>query len=341
MTEPQTLSTFVRDALVSGQTRDGIKAALLRADWAEREVEDALNAWKEDAIFGIVPRATRQSSAMDAFFYALLFVAFGMIAGNFLVLAFGQIERWLPDPDARIYIRSALSSQRWSIAALIVFVPAFFWLDRFDIRATQQNAARQHGTIRRWLSAIAMFIAVVALMGDALSLIYNFLDGQLTARFLAKSATVALVALLVLVYFYSDRQLHLRAYRQRASWTLILLCLLSIVATLITIGGPLQGQKERRDRLRYEDMETLSRDILRCRSIDTNNLPEALSPLSCAQNPDRLTAYAADVIYERLNASTFKLCIRLESPHTRDIRRLWDAETTLVEDTLCLTRKEE
>ena len=92
-------------------------------------------------------RLHQLTAARDALFYALLFVTFGMVAGNVLALLFGQIEHRLPDPDRAV--RYAVSGLRWSIAALVVFTPTFWLLDRADARAVRADPSRLTGTIRR------------------------------------------------------------------------------------------------------------------------------------------------------------------------------------------------
>jgi hypothetical protein len=262
---------------------------------------------------GAVPRPVRSSAARDTLFYALLFVVFAMVVGNTLTLLFSQINLWLPEPD-EFQTYGRVSGLRWSMAALIVFVPVFWLLDRKDRRATATDPARRHGTVRRWLSAIAMLAAAMALLGDALYLIYTWLNGQITLRFLVKSATVALMAGVVLAYFRETRDLPFRGVHIPAAWVLTVLALLSLGLSFWLVGGPAQGQTEQRDRWRISDLRTLANDITTCPEIDRTNLPETLDPMSCARNPARITGYASDITYERRSPTGFTLCTRVEYP---------------------------
>lgn len=324
---------YVRDALKSGRSREDIRAALLAAEWTETEADAALASWSDDEAGSPVPRPARSMAAKEAFFYALLFVAFGMVAGNTLSLFFGQANFWLPE-RGDFYSRYAVHGLRWSMAALIVFTPAFWFLNRFDDRATGKDTARKHGTMRRWLSSIAMFVAVAALLGDALYLIYTYLNGHMTTRFLAKSGTVALLAWVVLAYFRQDRRITGINRKIPSAWVLSGLAVLSLVLSFMTIGGPAQGQKERRDQLKLSDMRNLAYDIARCSGVDRNNLPEVLDPLSCAENLDRLTAYAANVKYTRISGNEYQLCIDVEFPPA--INQRFGGDIKISDQTACL-----
>lgn len=309
------LSHFVRDALGRGLTQDQTRAALASAGWSDAEITAALGGWQVVDGAGPVPRPVRSSAARDAFFYALLFIVFGTIVGNLLVLWFGQINLRFPDDTERLY-SGQLSGLRWSIAALVVFVPVFWWLDRADRRATAGDPSLGYGGVRRWLSAIALLCAVIALLSDALVLIFRWLDGQLTLRFILKSATVALVALITLAYFRENRRLPIASLPVPAGWLMMGLAILATGLTVATIGGPSQGRAEQRDQSRIGDLYTLSNDLVQCQALSLPPLPASFDPMTCAANPGSLTGFATAIRYERMSDTRFRLCIDVENPQT-------------------------
>ena len=160
------------------------------------------------------------------------------------------------------------------------------------------------------LSSLAVFIAALTLLGDALVLIYTFLDGQMTSRFLAKSAVVAGLAGLVLGYFRQDRA----GLRAASAQGLAGLAALVLALSFASVGGPGQGQIERRDEARIADLRQLTQDVRRCLQEQIGALPEDLAPMDCASNPSRLTGYAAAITYQRRSASSFALCTEVEFP---------------------------
>ncbi len=330
---PQELSSYVRDAFEANQDEAGIRTALKAADWTETEIDAALAGWMPQDGAGAVPRPMRSSAARDALFYALLFVVFGMVVGSTLTLLFAQINLWLPEPEeTQNYGR--LSGLRWSMAALLVFVPVFWVLDRKDRQATAKDPARRHGTVRRWLSAIAMLCATITLLGDALFLIYSWLDGQITLRFLVKSATVAMMALVVLAYFRETRDLPVRGVPIPAAWVLTASALLSLGLSFWLVGGPAQGQMEQRDRWRIADLRTLANDVADCPGLDRAALPETLDPMTCARNPARLTGFASAITYNRITNTEYTLCTNAEFPPAIN-----DYGLRIEDSTVCLQRR--
>lgn len=197
------LARFVYDALNAGRSRQDISDVLDKAGWSEPEIRDALNAWATGEFTPPVPRPRPFVSAREAFLYGLMFIALGMVAWHLIALMFNLIDRWISDvTDTRNYYDRR--SMRFSIASLIVFFPLFGWLNMQANRAIQANAGRRRSTVRKWFGYITLFLAAITLLGDLIWVIYALLNGDLTLRFFAKSAMVALVAGLVFAYFRAD-----------------------------------------------------------------------------------------------------------------------------------------
>ena len=58
--------------------------------------------------------------------------------------------------------------------------------------------------MRRQLTYVTLFIAACALIGDVTSVVYSFLGGELTTRFILKVLTVGLIARAVFGYYLSE-----------------------------------------------------------------------------------------------------------------------------------------
>lgn len=202
------LTAFVKEALERGQARPAIRAALLDAGWRAEEVDESLSAFAETAFPVAVPRPQSYLSAREAFFYLLFFIVLSVVAYNLGSLLFALIDLAVPDKIEQPYrywggpdtqIRSA-------IAGLIVGTPIFFWLARILLKARRSNPALQRSRIRKWLIYVSLVIAGTILVADAISVVYNFLSGELTLRFALKALVVAAIAGSIFGYFITNAE---------------------------------------------------------------------------------------------------------------------------------------
>ncbi|MCQ0971823.1 DUF5671 domain-containing protein [Paracoccus sp. TK19116] len=192
------LGEFVRQALAEGRDRADVTAALTDAGWSAREIEGALDRWAVSPGLPPVPRPSAYVSAREALLYGLLFIALANVVIYTVMLGFGIINRLLPDPTEIYY--SGQGVLRWPIAALIAFLPLFLYLNHRANRRGDDQAARQRSLVRRWIASLVTLIAILALVCDLVTVLYVFLNGDLSSRFIAKVALVAIEGALVLAY---------------------------------------------------------------------------------------------------------------------------------------------
>jgi Domain of unknown function (DUF5671) len=203
-----TLTAFVKEALEKGEGREGIRTALLAAGWRAGEVDESLGAFADVSYPVAVPKPAVYLSAREAFFYLLFFILLSILSFNLGSLLFALIDKAVPDALANRnnYFGSSDSHINGAVAGLIVTAPIFFWLARILLRARATNPALQRSRIRKWLIYISLVIAGCVLVGDAISLVYSFLSGELTTRFLLKSLVVAAIAGAIFGYFITNAE---------------------------------------------------------------------------------------------------------------------------------------
>lgn len=202
-----TLTAFVKEALEKGEGRDGIRTALLAAGWRTGEVDESLSAFAEVPYPVAVPKPAVYLSAREAFFYLLFFILLSIVSFNLGSLLFALIDKAAPDALAdKNYYFGADSQINGAVAGLIVAAPIFFWLARILLKARATNPALQRSRIRKWLIYVSLVIAGCVLVGDAISLVYSFLSGELTTRFLLKSLVVAVIAGAIFGYFITNAE---------------------------------------------------------------------------------------------------------------------------------------
>lgn len=201
------LSAFVKEALARGLPRGEIEDVLLRAGWSAQQVRAAVGGFAALDFPIPVPRPSPYLSPREAFMYLVLFSTLYVSAYNLGSLLFQIIDRGFPDPAAgpsegtAEYLRQAL---RWNVASLVVAFPVFLYVSWSIGRAISHDPNKRVSKVRRWLTYLTLFFAASVLIGDIISLVYNFLGGELTTRFLLKVATVGAIAGTIFWYYLSD-----------------------------------------------------------------------------------------------------------------------------------------
>ncbi len=193
MRAPEPLSAFVREAVALGRSEAEIGAALATAGWSRAEIAAGLAAWDRAPGLPPVPRPRAAASPGEALAHLVLFVALGIVAFNLWLVGLALIDRFVPDPlDPGLYV--VRSDVRWAVAGLAVAWPLWAALTLRLARAEGADPGRRRSPVGRWLTAAALFLAAVTIVGDLIAVIARFLDGELTARFLAKAVLVAALA---------------------------------------------------------------------------------------------------------------------------------------------------
>lgn len=202
MARSDDLGDFVRQGLTVGRGRDDLAATLAEAGWSAREAAEALDGWMVAPGLPPVPRPRAHVSAREALVYGLLFLLLIFICWHVVMLGFQVIDSTLPGLADR-YPPSP-SALRWNMAALIPAVPLFLWLNRRVARDTAQDAGRRRSLVRRWFAAVTLLLASLALLGDLVAVIYALLNGELTARFLAKTLLIAMIGGLAFAWWRDE-----------------------------------------------------------------------------------------------------------------------------------------
>ena len=201
------LGSFVKEALARGASREQVEDVLLRAGWTAQQVRAALAGYAAVDFVIPVPRPRPYLSARDAFMYLVLFSTLYVSAYHLGSLVFTFIERAFPDAAAtanEYVVDYTRQRMRWSLASLIVAFPVFVAVSRSLDREIRRDPTKRSSMVWRWLTYLTLFLAAIALVADVISLVYYFLGGELTTRFLLKVAAVAAIAGASFWYYLSD-----------------------------------------------------------------------------------------------------------------------------------------
>ncbi|MEK7615858.1 MAG: DUF5671 domain-containing protein [Patescibacteria group bacterium] len=253
-----------------------------------------------------------KSGPRDFFIHLLGFGTLYASAVSLISLWFQYINIKLPDPLNQYY-SYGYEQLRVPMAVLFVVFPVFLFLSRWMNSKIAEDPARKELRIYKWLVYFTLFVSAVTVIIDLITLIYNFLGGELTARFGLKVLVVLIVALGVFGYYLWNLRADLamaRSKRKALFWGAIVAIVGSIIAGFVIVGSPTTARALRFDERRVQDLQSIQWQITDYWQR-TEKLPTALSVLE-----NELAGYTnpmdpeTQVLYEYrvVNPLTFELC---------------------------------
>jgi hypothetical protein len=268
---------------------------------------------------------TPKSSPRDVFMYLLVILMLYTSVCALFSLVFHYIDMLFPDRlDLLPYTYQRPSdSIRFSVATLCVVFPVYVWGSRFLARDLAANPAKRDARIRKWLLYLTLFLAGLLIICDLVSLIYNFLGGELTTRFLLKVLSILVVAAAVFRFYLYElhRDPAAPARAERIYFFGGSACVAALVLIgFIVAGSPSRSRLARFDRQRVIDLQKLQQNI-----VDywkkKNALPASLDRMSdniSGFTPPHDPSSGASYGYRVKGPLAFELCANFSVPSTEE-----------------------
>lgn len=305
-TVPQPLIEFTRACLERGISRGDVAAALEAAGWSARESAAAVDAFAESALPVPVPRKRVSSGPREAFIHFLAMVLLYLAAIASGTVLFLLIDRLFPDPARGAYVIDfSRYLARFSAAVLIVTTPLLVLVRWAITREQARNPASRIAGVVRVLAYLTLLGTSLVMVGDLISVLVGFLNGDLTTPFLFKSGVVLLLAGGVYLWYSSglvrDERLAERpsiepaepAWRPRLAAAGLALAIGCLITGLVLSGSPLERRLVRLDQQRIADLRQIEAAIERFHDRE-KKLPESLAELE--QSPQTSVGKTADPV---------------------------------------------
>lgn len=260
-----------------------------------------------------------RNSPRDFFLHLLAIAALYLSAVSFGTLIFQFINKFFPDPLAELYQGSFAGPLRWAVASLVIVFPTYVWVAWFLARDVVRHPEKRELKIRKWLFYFTLFAAAVVIIGDLVALIYNFLDGALSARFILKILTVFFIAASVFGYYLWNLRMERMASRDpRMKWFVFGVVAVVSIATLygfFVVGSPFAERMRRFDEHRVQDLQSIQWQIVnywqrKGRLPDTlENLRDDISGYVVPRDAASGEPYG----YRALGPRQFELCVTFKT----------------------------
>ncbi|MDZ7586397.1 MAG: DUF5671 domain-containing protein [Patescibacteria group bacterium] len=209
-----------------------------------------------------------KSSMPEIFVNFLSFALLGIVATSVGVIFFQVINKYFPDILSATYRNYQLSSFsvsaiQYAIASLIISFPIYIWALWFWFRSffDDTGVAKTESKLSKWLTYIVLLAAGGTIIGDLITVIYNFLQGEYSARFLLKALTIVVIAVIVFGFYFLERKKI--QYKQKVSSGLFwfvgsmtgFLVILAIILCFIAGGTPGEARLRKFDSQRASDLQ--------------------------------------------------------------------------------------
>jgi len=251
------------------------------------------------------------STTKDLFLHLLNVGALYMSAVAIITLLFQYINIYLPDPLQPLYYQSVAGSIRWSMAVLIIVFPLYMYISKLLQQDYSANLEKKELKIRKWLVYLTLFIAAIVITVDLVTLVYNFLGGDLTMRFFFKIIVVLGVATEIFIYYLWDlKNIFSGNQLRNMAWIVSGFILVAVVFGFFSAGSPLKARMVRFDEERVNDLVMIQAQLVnywqqKDKLPDSlGDLRDSLSGFAVPQDP----ATGEDYGYVKSGDLSFSLC---------------------------------
>ncbi len=256
-----------------------------------------------------------KTSPKDFFLHLGIIVTLYISAISLVNLLFSIIDKKFPDAlsNAGYYYDAYSGSIRWAVSMLIIMFPLYLFLGWLFNRELKVSPEKKLVGVRKWLVFLTLFLAGLTLSIDLVTLIYTFLGGEITTRFVYKVVAVLVVAGLIFAYYIYDLlhdvTQHPKIFKTFASIAGIFV-LGSIIAGFMVMGSPMNQRKLQFDQDRINDLQSIQSQVTyywQQKGMVPKTLAELQDPLSgysVPTDPETGAAYT----YQFTGALSFKVC---------------------------------
>ncbi len=225
-------------------------------------------------------------------------------------LAFSIINYKFPDALA-IYFYSG--SIAWPISMLVVLVPVLYFLEWSIKKDLTKNPEKDNLWIRRWRVYLTLFLAGATIIGDLITLINTYINGEISERFIYKFLAILVIFAVVFTYFILEkvnRTEKAKKIQKVLAWVGIILALASVIGGFIIVGSPSKQRALRFDSQRVNDLSNIQWQIVsywQKKGTLPNTLTDLNDPISgmiIPSDPENKMAYE----YIAKANKSFQLC---------------------------------
>ncbi|MEK7665182.1 MAG: DUF5671 domain-containing protein, partial [Patescibacteria group bacterium] len=184
---------------------------------------------------------------------------------TFVTLLWQYINYFFPDILNQYYNYFSFTGPiRFAVSSLIIVFPVFILVSWYLNKVYAKETAVRESKIRKWLIYLTLFIASLIIIGDLVSVINTFLEGELKARFFLKALSVLLVAIVIFWYYLDDvrREITSKKMVKYFGVSTSAVVLISIISAFFIVGSPATARLMQLDQQKISDLQGIQYQIV-------------------------------------------------------------------------------
>jgi hypothetical protein len=285
----------------------------------------------------------KNNAAKYAFFYMLSLVALIFMALSAGIIVFQIINKNIVDVLENFRGSYNSGSLKFAISAIIIASPIYYLAAAQINKNLFSGKLGKDSGIRKWLTYFILLVSTIVMLGFLVAVIYNFLEGELSTKFILKAITAIIIAAAIFTYYlYDIRRENVVGVKDKTIRIYFYGSLVLVAAALISAFIFVESPSETRN-IKYDSniINRLSQidSVLNTYYYDNGKLPDnldiMLSGITYLREEDMLDpATGKKFAYKAIDKNTYELCatFKLSSKNYENINgpyyfeKRWDHE---------------
>jgi hypothetical protein len=238
-----------------------------------------------------------------------------------LTLVFGLVNLAYPiASDSYWEIERAGDSVRMGIAMVIVFFSTYLVLTRL-VNRYRRSESGLYQSITRWLVYLSLLVGGLVMLATLVTVIYTFLNGDITTRFILKAGAVLLITGVAFYYYLLDLRGYWVKNELKSIWYGVLagiVVLTVLVLGFMNIETPTEVREMKIDEQQIYDLRNIQWRIERYLETSTSTPATLVEAYGDADMIPTAPEGREDYTYE-VTSKGFKLCATFSRNPNPDI----------------------
>lgn len=267
-----------------------------------------------------------ENPALHFFLYLISFFALGFSVSGVISIIYAFIEKFIKDVAEYSYYSYGYGESivKYGISSILAAGTVYIIIMWYISKLLYKGSIPENSKARKWLTYIVMFFAAATILGDLVTIFYNFLGGEMASKFFLKALIVLIIAGAIFGFYFWDmkkRDIMGKKYKINSIAGIILISvfLILIIAPFFSISNPFEARKQNIDDATVSRLTRIDNSIKNFYQ-ENNRLPSYLSDLKSSESYYVLKDDdIKDIGYKIKNKTGYELCTNFLADSKEDI----------------------